>query len=294
MRYTDKEFKDTVMGKKETLTLSVEASTKQRLESLASELGYIRGSKPNMSGLVEAIAMRELAIGQSFASEKPEAALQELLVEALSKIDFAHIARFGVWIRPLLEENYHPEVDRLLDEVNHFQDLMTLIEQRRPFKLFYQDAAGTDHNFSIYYAQISLIEDRNYLECWCAETEGNRDIPGLQHNWSFRPDRIVRAGVIPLEGKWRSQGLDTVEAEFLIYDGLAHAYESIPGDKAEWVAADPPTRKVIRPITSSFWFLRKVLPFGSKCKVLGNKDLRGLLESEIEALRKNYERMALK
>jgi hypothetical protein len=26
---------------------------------------------------------------------------------------------------------------------------------------------------------------------------------------------------------------------------------------------------------------------------LGNKDLRGLLESEIEALRKNYERMAV-
>jgi predicted DNA-binding transcriptional regulator YafY len=74
----------------------------------------------------------------------------------------------------------------------------------------------------------------------------------------------------------------------LLFDGLAHAYETLPGDQAEWIAAEPATRKVTRLITSSFWFLRRILPYGAKCKVLANKDLRALVEREIEALRNLY------
>jgi predicted DNA-binding transcriptional regulator YafY len=274
--------------KKETLTLSVEASTKQRLESLASELGYVRGTKPNMSGLVEAIAAREIALGSASECQPIPIEVEELLLEALEKADFRNQVVLGTWLRDRLDISSLPRIEKILKEMEPFQSVMSFIDKQQPFKLFYQDAAANDYSFSVLYAQLSMFDNRSYLECWCEETEKNQDISGLRHNWCFRPDRIQNAGIVPLSGNWRTQGLDRIQAEFLLFDGLAHGYESKPGDQSEWIKAEPPTRKVIRPITNSFWFLRKILPYGAKCQVVGNSELLTLAKQEAENLYRNY------
>jgi hypothetical protein len=47
------------------------------------------------------------------------------------------------------------------------------------------------------------------------------------------------------------------------YRGLAYAYEPHPQDiSQEWVSNDPPTKRVIREIISSFWSIREILPYG--------------------------------
>jgi hypothetical protein len=271
-----------------TLTLSVEPKTKEGLERLAKQHGYIRGSKPNMSGLVTAIAQGQLLL------EPPEGDsqgiptdIQAKLIEVLGKVDLFLGNQLAQWLLPLVSEIYQDRIEEVLRSAAQFERVLDCLSRQQPFKLFYQDAAGMDYSYTVRFAQIANYEGYNYLECWCEETAGNRDIPELQHNWSFRPDRIANAGIIPFLGAWRS-GLDTVNAEFLLYGPLAHGYEALPGDTSEWIEADPPTRKIIRPITSSFWFLRKILPYGAKCQVIGNASLRERVIDEIKGLRENY------
>lgn len=67
--------------KGESVTLSLSAEDKNRLEELAIEQGCKWGEKPNISLLVERIARRELQIG--------EPAPQTKLLNALSLVEKA-------------------------------------------------------------------------------------------------------------------------------------------------------------------------------------------------------------
>ena len=56
------------------------------------------------------------------------------------------------------------------------------------------------------YAKIVRHEERQYLDCWCDETERNQDVEALSHNWSLRLDRIPEEAVISLvKGHWQPE-----------------------------------------------------------------------------------------
>lgn len=184
------------------------------------------------------------------------------------------------------------ELDRLLDisfSLQLLDQISDFISQQQPFHLAYQDAAGRLRTYTVRYAQISYREKRNYLECWCEETEGNQDLPELQHNWTLRLDRINDAGLVPINGSWRS-GLDTVEVKFDLLGGLAHAYQQRSNDAiVEWVSADPSVKRVVRHISNSFWFFREILPYGKDCVVRQPGSIRQKVKAHLEAACKLYE-----
>ncbi|MBV5261883.1 WYL domain-containing protein [Synechococcus moorigangaii CMS01] len=141
----------------------------------------------------------------------------------------------------------------------------------------------------MHHAQIVTHEKRQYLDCWAAETEGNLDLPELQHNWSLRLDRIQDAAVSPLTAKWRSQ-FDFISVEIHLYGGLAFAYESKINDlQNEWHPELPKTRRVIRNITSSFWLIREILHYGKDCKIISPDSVGDRLKNELRSLCQNYD-----
>lgn len=71
------------------------------------------------------------------------------------------------------------------------------------------------------------------MDTWTESADNARDLPEITHNRSFRFDRIASAGVAPLTGDWRTQGLDTVEVEFMLMGRLAHAYELRTNDTSD-------------------------------------------------------------
>lgn len=71
------------MGKNQpSITLSVTQQEKEQLEAIALEMGCTWGDRPNVSGLVKAIAAKEL-----FVSKKPAAGDEAIrAIAAIKKI----------------------------------------------------------------------------------------------------------------------------------------------------------------------------------------------------------------
>lgn len=150
-----------------------------------------------------------------------------------------------------------------------------------PFRLGYRDAADREWGFTVRHCTIEWHEKRPYLDIWADETEGNQDIPGLNHNWCLRLDRITAPSFTPVEGEWRADGLDTINAEMHLFGGLAHAYEPRPGEEVEWLDDTHATKRVLRPITSSFWFIREVLRYGQDCLVVNPVPLQARVKENL-------------
>lgn len=169
---------------------------------------------------------------------------------------------------------------------------MDLIDQQQPFRLAYVDAQVRAWSFTVRYAQRVYREKKYYLECWCEETQGNLDLSALAHNWSLRFDRISDAKLLPIEGEWRTQGLDTIEVEFALLRGLAQAYEPRSNDVRDRPSsdADVSTRVITRNISNTFWFVREVLPYGKDCVILAPSYVRDRVANELKAALENYER----
>lgn len=167
---------------------------------------------------------------------------------------------------------------------------MEFIDKQQPFRIAYVDAQVRAWSFTVRYAQRVRREKKYYLECWCEETQGNYDLSELQHNWSLRFDRISDAKLLPIEGEWRTQGLDTIEVEFALLWGLAHAYEPRSNDVSDFTEdnADIPTRIIKRKIANTFWFIREMLPYGSGCKVISPQPVRDRVVKELKTALENY------
>ncbi|MFM2380405.1 MAG: hypothetical protein RLZZ143_2987, partial [Cyanobacteriota bacterium] len=124
------------------------------------------------------------------------------------------------------------------------------------------------------------------------ETEGNQDISELHHNWSLRIDRIPSDSLItPIpRGKWRNQ-LDSVSAEFQLFDGLARSYRTKTAiDIAnELISNDPLVRQITRQVTSSFWFFREILPYGEDCLLISPEKVRKRFYDKLQRLYRRYE-----
>lgn len=281
--------------KGQSITLSVSEQDKAQLEALALEFGMTWGDRPNISRLVEAIARRQLLIAPN----------HNWIVERINALNRARTTLIdagqieaAVALAHLLLERSEITIP-LRTELEQFIAIPVLpwrlqveqyIRRQQPFRLSYQDAAERIWNFTIRYAEIVTHEDRQYLDCWCEETEGNKDIPELIHNWCFRLDRITESVTAPVTGNWRS-GLATIAVELHLFRNLAFAYRSKTNqDEVNELMTDPPQgRRVVRRASSSFWLIREVLRYGRDCTIISPESVRDRLKQELQAMCQQYQ-----
>jgi hypothetical protein len=276
------------------ITLSLSEQDKQSLQTIATELGYTWGDNPNISKLVEAIAQRELLIA-------PNNDWSQDLINTLYKAIIclndrgdsknAQIISELLLNRSELKNPLRREIERLLETTqkpNWRQLLEHFIDEETPFQLSYQDAAQRIWTFHIQFAEILHRDRREYLDCWCQETDGNTDLPKLQHNWTLRLDRITDASLSPIQAKWRSH-LDYLSVELNLYHGLAFAYEAKPNDLYnEWIPKQPQVRRVLRNVSNTFWLFREILPYGEDCLIVSPKEVQHRFKLKLQSLSERY------
>ena len=280
--------------KGQSITLSVSEQDKAQLERLALELGKTWGDRPNISKLIEAIARRQLVIAPNHDWSKERIAALNQARTAL--IDAGQIEA-AVAVAQLLLERSELTLP-LRHELEQFMarpaspwrvEIERYIRRQQPFQLSYQDAAERVWQFTIRYAEIATHEERQYLDCWCENTEGNQDLPELRHNWCLRLDRITDAAIAPVKGAWRN-GLASLPVEIHLSRGLAFAYRSktTRDEVNEWLTDSPQVRRVVRQVTHSFWFIREVLRYGQDCEVISPTAIRVRIAEEILAMHQTY------
>lgn len=223
-----------------------------RLKSMARDKGFIDGGRVNTTALINAIAVGEVPIGDR----------------------------------------------QYLDNAPWYPVLLEKIANKQPFVLNYTDAEGTSRNYKATYAQLTWREKRLYLEIY--DPAENQDyqksaLPELVHNRCFRVDRIVKdAGVLDLEEKWREDGLQTIEVTFDLFGGLAHSYnlqaDELGIHSVRWIESElqDPKLRVIRKISSDFWFLRSIASYGEKCEIVSPDILREKAINNLKRLAKRY------
>jgi predicted DNA-binding transcriptional regulator YafY len=275
--------------KGQSITLSVSERDKAELEAIAKEFGMMWGDRPNISKLIEAIAKRKLLIGNNQDWKESRIRALHRCIAALT--DIGQVEQAQIIANLLLErsELSFPMRQEITNFVGNSpppwcEQIDQYILRQQPFELAYQDPAERIFNFSVRHARITPHEKRQYLDCWCEETTGNSDLPDLVHNWCFRLDRITEAAITELSGEWRS-GLDEIEVEIHLLNNLAFAYQSKPEDIANhWLADQERVKRVIRKVSSSFWFIREIMQYTSDCVVVSPENLRDRLKQKIFAL----------
>ncbi|GAB4203723.1 MAG: WYL domain-containing protein [Coleofasciculaceae cyanobacterium] len=280
--------------KGQSITLSISERDKAELEAIALELGMKWGDRPNISKLVEAIARRQLLVFPNNDWSETRIQALERSIQALTdigQIDQARIVAELLLERSELSLPLRAEIERFLGnlpppwrlEINRY------ILREQPFQLTYQDAAQRLWNFTVRHAKVTPHEKRQYLDCWCEETEGNQDIDDLQHNWCLRLDRIQDAAVTPAEGQWLPN-LAQIDVELHLLKGLAFAYRAKPEDREnDWLPDRPRVRRVVRKVSSTFWFFREVMQYGEDCVVVSPDSVRDRIKQKVRALCQLYD-----
>ncbi|MEO1294924.1 MAG: WYL domain-containing protein [Cyanobacteria bacterium J06636_16] len=280
--------------KRSSITLSISEHEKAQLEQLALEFGQTWGEKPNVSKLIKAIAQGKLrlAANHDWGGDRIDIlnrAFNLLKDEGYSNeaLELAHL----LLERSELNHPLRQEIQAWVDKPGPSWriDLDRCIRLQRPFRLAYQDAAERIWSFTVRHARIERHEDRQYLDCWCDETEGNQDIDALKHNWCLRLDRIPdEAAISPSEGHWQPE-LCHIQVEFHLLHGLAFGYRS--KTKADLVNAwlpDQQIRRVVRRIHNTFWFFREVRRYGPDCVVVEPQDVRDRFAQDAIAMARHY------
>lgn len=285
-----------IMSRKgQSITLSISDRDKAELEALALDLGMTWGDRANISKLVEAIARRQLTIAPNhdWKIERIQALNQarSALVDAGRIEDAVAIAQLlierselTIPLRAELEQFIAKPIEAWRLQLERF------IRQEQPFQLSYQDAAERVWQFTIRYAAIASHEERQYLDCWCEETEGAQGLVELQHNRSLRLDRITDAAIHRAAGTWRSTGLATILVELHLFRGLAFAYRSKTAIDTvnEWHEELPQVRRVVRQVSSTFWLVREILRYGQDCEVIAPESVRELMRQEVLGMCDRY------
>ncbi|MBD2344233.1 WYL domain-containing protein [Anabaena subtropica] len=280
--------------KGQSITLSVTERDKAELEAIAREFGMMWGDDPNISKLIKAIAQRQLIIGKNNDWQESRIRALHRCIGALT--DIGQIEQAEIIAELLLERGelstpLRNEIQALLGNTLPAWRVQIdrYILRQQPFQLSYQDAAERVSNFTIRYAKITPHEKREYLDCWCEETTGNLDIPELTHNWCFRLDRILDAAVSQVDGEWRTQ-LDEIDVEMHLFSGLAFAYQAKPEDKTnEWLPDRQRVRRVVRGVSSTFWFNREVMQYAPDCVIVSPENVRDRLKQKLLTLCQLYD-----
>jgi hypothetical protein len=284
-----------VTRKGRAITLSINDYQKARLEQIALDCGAVWGDKPNISGLVKDIANGRLRVAAShdWTSDRILALNQaRLLLIDDGQIETAIALTHLLLERSELTIPLQQELEAFIQQpmAPWRQEIDRLIRRQQPFQLAYQDAAEQVWRFTIRHAQVTRHDGRHYLDCWCAETKDNQDVPELVHNWCFRFDRITDAALSPVSGKWRSH-LDQISVEFHLYGGLAFAYESKTGVDVvnEWHPERSEVRRVVRQVSSTFWLFRELLRYGDDCELIAPQSVRDRFRDKILTLAQRYQ-----
>ncbi len=281
-------------SKRSSVTLSISAHEKARLEQLALDFGQMWGDSPNVSKLIKAIAKGKLRLATNHDWQRDRI---DILNKAMNRLkDEGYFAEALELAHLLLERS---ELSRpLREEIQNWVDspglpwrrqLDACLQRNRPFRLAYQDAADLIWSFTVRHAKFERHEDRLYLDCWCDETEGNQDIEGLQHNWSLRLDRIPDEAMLSaVEGHWQPE-LGYVDIELHLLNRLALGYRSkTKADLySEWLP-EQQIRRVIRRVHNTFWFFREVRRYGADCEIIGPKEVRDRFIKELNKTVQNY------
>ena len=275
------------------LTLSLNETDRAALTQLAQEFGIMWGDKPNISKLIEKIAKRELLVAHN--NDWDSSKIQALITAIKALVDAGKTDEAQIIARILLDRS-EPNLP-LREELIKYTDnplpswrqkIEELRHQHRPFRLTYRDAADRPYTFTILYCEIQAIEKRQYLTCQCVESEGNSDVPGLEHNWFLRLDRIQNAVVVPMAEKW-TKGLESIPVEFHLTGGLAFSYQRKEDDlEVTDLETDRPTKRVVRRINSTFWFLREILPYGDDCVVVAPNAVVDRMRQKVRSLGARY------
>jgi predicted DNA-binding transcriptional regulator YafY len=281
-----------VSRKGQSITLAISDRDKAQLEQIALALNIKWGERPNISKLVEAIARRKVQIGLNNDWSDDRIAALEHTYRRLSDAGEIELARAIATIlseRSELSIPLHREIERFLESppIPWRQTLDQYIYQQRPFKLNYRDAADRSWTFTIRHAAIALHDKRQYLDCWCEETDGNLDIDELKHNRCLLLDRIPEAAITPVQAKWRSQS-DKIPVTIHLLGSLAFAYKSKTNDlENDWLP-DQPVRRVVKTTSSTFWFFREILPYGEDCVIVAPDSVREKFVEKLRSLWQSY------
>lgn len=280
--------------KGQSITLSLKEQDKAELEKLACELGMMWGDRPNISKFVEAIARRKFLIAPNNDWIEPRIKALVKAVRALS--DAGYVEDAQVIANLLLERSELSSP--LRKEIERFQENLPpawqleiegYIRRHQPFELSYQDAAERLWSFTVRCAQMTHHEERKYLDCWCEQTTGNQDLQELQHNWSLRLDRITDATISPISGDWLSK-LDELQVEMHLLHGLAFAYQAKSEDVTnQWLPDRDRVRRVVRRVSSTFWFIREVLRYAPDCVIVSPENVRQRFKDKLIAQCQNYQ-----
>ncbi|NEP56894.1 MAG: WYL domain-containing protein [Symploca sp. SIO2G7] len=280
--------------KGQSVTLSISEPDKAELMAIALELGMTWGERPNISKLVEGIARRKLLV---LPNNDWSQTRINTLVRAYKALTDAGELGLALEMAKLLLERSELSIPRRR-EIEGFVgnpppswrlELERYIRRNQPFELDYRDAMDQPWHFTIYHAQINFHEKRHYLDCWCEETEGNQDLPELTHNWCLRLDRIPEAAITPVKGSWRSN-LAQLEVEMHLFGTLAFAYHTKTGDISnDWLAGSQRVKRVVRRISSTFWFIREVLQYGKNCEIVSPEAVRSRIKEELLSMCDRYE-----
>lgn len=280
--------------KGQSITLSISERDKQALEALANEFGMTWGDSPNISKLVKAIARHTLQIAPNndWSQERINTleTARNALVDLGKMPEAIEIAQL-LNSRSELSTPLRKEIEIFLNNPQPAwrQKIDDLIQRQQPFRLSYRDAGDRQWNYTVLFAKIEPIEERQYLICRCTESAGNQDLPELSHNWTLRLDRIVEAAVIPIEQTWEKE-LETVTVEFHLLKGLAFAYRRDKG-KDKFISeleGDPPIRRVLRDIHSTFWFFRDIAKYWEDCVIVSPDSVRDRFLTKLKSLNQHY------
>ncbi|RMH12760.1 MAG: WYL domain-containing protein [Gammaproteobacteria bacterium] len=280
--------------KKRSITLSIEEYEKAQLEALALEFDQTWGDNPNVSKLVKAIAQGKLRLAANHDWSRDRINTLNRILGWLkddgqldTALELAHI----LLERSELNLPLRHEIQAWVNQPSAPWriDLDRCIRLQRPFRLTYQDAADRLWNFTVRHAVIERHEDRQYLDCWCDETEGNQDIEDLKHNWSLRLDRIPEEAMISrADGHWQPE-LSYIEVEFHLLRGLAFGYHAKTHADVwvEWLP-EAQIKRVVRRIHNTFWFFREVRRYGADCIVMGPAEVRDRFARDAIAMARHY------
>lgn len=280
--------------KGKSITLSISDKDKTELETIALEFGCTWGERPNISKLVESIARRQLIIAPNndWTSERIKAleTARKALID-LGKIDQARKIAELLKSRSELTLPFRKEIETFLDNPlpTWRQQIDNLIHRQQPFRLSYRDAADRLWSYTVLHAQIVAIEKRQYLICRAEESGGNQDVEGLRHNWTLRLDRIQEAAVVSIDKAWKDD-LERIAVEFHFNGGLAFAYERKHEDVfVSELEGEPPSKRVVRNISGTFWFFREVFRYGKDCVIISPPFVRSRFRENLKSLCQAYD-----
>lgn len=281
----------------QTITLSVSEGDKAELEALSLKFGMNWGEKPNISKLIKAIASRELrlAANHDWSPERIQAldAARKTLIDSGKIPEALEIAKL-LTERSELDPAFRQEIENFWQHPQPAwrEKIESFIQQQQPFRLTYRDAAERQWVYTVLHARIVFIEKREYLACYAEESQGNQDIEALSHNWTLRIDRITEAAVVALDAADSDRAwlpdFARVPVEFHLLGGLAFAYEPKPDDGVGELEGEPPFRRVVRDISSSFWFFREIAAYWDECAIISPPEIRDRFQDKVQGLGQRY------